>query len=169
MLKKPFVWIFSGALTLIATLSMVLAEQNPGGSAPGSPPQPVLLKSGDLKWAEAPPTVPKGARMALVYGDPATGPYAQFVKIPKGYVFRPHFHSQNEWVTIISGRMAAGFGTEMDMSAGKELSAGGFAFIPTGTPHWAVAKSDVLFYQQVGGAASISYVDRSDDPRGKPR
>ncbi len=166
MLKKRFLGILIAVPAIIFLLSLETKEQSP---IPSTPPPPVLLKSGDLKWKDAPPAIPKGAKAALVYGEPLTGPYAQFVKVPKGYVFRPHYHTQNEWVTVISGRILTGFGTEIDMSAGKELTAGGFGYIPAGTGHWAMAREETVFYQYVGGIASMNYYNQADDPRSKPR
>ncbi|HLG94158.1 MAG TPA: cupin domain-containing protein, partial [candidate division Zixibacteria bacterium] len=123
----------------------------------------------DLQWKDAPPAVPAGANVALVYGNPTTGPYAQFVKVPKGYTFKPHFHEQNESVALISGTVVAGFGNKIDEKSGKALTAGSYGFIPAGTAHWAVAKTDAMFYQHVSGPASVTYIHPEDDPRGVKR
>ena len=169
MSKKSFFWVSTGLLTLIVSLAIAFAEKSPAPPvSPDAPPPPVFVKSSELQWKDASPALPKGAKVAVAFGDPAKGAYAQFVKIPKGYIFRPHYHTQPEWVAVISGRLAAGFGSEIDFNSAKELSAGGSGYIPPGTPHWAMARTEVLFYQYVAGIASVNYLNSADDPRAKP-
>lgn len=170
MSKKLFVWMPPTLAALTLFLVCARAQEKPGSSAPPVPPSPpVFLNDTDLVWADAPPAVPPGAQVAVVHGEPLKGAYSQFVKIPKGYVFPPHRHEQTEWVALVSGTVVAGFGEKINEDSGTVLTAGGYGFIPAGTPHWAIAKTDVLFYQHVGGAASITYVNPADDPRSKPR
>jgi quercetin dioxygenase-like cupin family protein len=170
MSKKIFVWMPSVLAALTLVLACARAQDKPGSSVPPPPPvPPVFLNASDLVWADAPPALPPGAKVAVVHGEPLKGPYSQFVKVPNGYVFPPHRHEQNEWVTLISGTVVAGFGEKINEDSGAVLTAGGYGYLPAGTPHWAVAKTDVFFYQHVGGAASIAYLNPADDPRSKPR
>ncbi|MCI0405671.1 MAG: cupin domain-containing protein [candidate division Zixibacteria bacterium] len=169
MSKKFLIWVVFGILMLISSFLLLFAQEEPTMPQVDMTPPPVFLKPSDLQWKDAPPAVPAGAKVALVYGNPASGPYAQFVKIPKGFTFKPHFHEQNESVALISGTVTAGFGDKIDEKTGTALKTGGYGFIPAGMAHWAVAKTDAIFYQHVSGPASVTYVHPADDPRGMRR
>jgi len=62
------------------------------------------INSGDLKWGPAPPTLPKGAEISVLSGDPSKdGPFVVRLKMPAGYKFAAHNHPRDEYVTVISG------------------------------------------------------------------
>ncbi len=169
-MSKKFLLGFSvGFLILIFSGILLFAQEEPSLPIADVISPPVFLKPSDLQWKDAPPAVPTGAKVALVSGSPASGPYAQFVKVPKGHIFKPHFHEQNEAVVLISGTVVAGLGDKIDEKSGKALTAGGYGFIPAGTHHWAVAKTDAMFYQHISGPASVTYIHPEDDPRGGKR
>jgi hypothetical protein len=47
------------------------------------------INSGDLKWGPAPPTLPKGAELAVLSGDPSKdGLFVIRLKMPSGYKSR---------------------------------------------------------------------------------
>src|SRR2546425_7808760 len=65
----------------------------------------------DLMWKDAPTSMPKGAKVAVLEGDlAAPGPFTMRVRVPAGYKIPPHFHPGIEHVTVLSGSffMAAG-------------------------------------------------------------
>src|SRR6185437_16643754 len=58
----------------------------------------------DIKWGDAPPSLPKGAKIAVLRGDPGqSGPFVIRIEVPAGYKVPPHWHSQDEALTVISG------------------------------------------------------------------
>ncbi len=169
MSKKLLICILLGVLFLVSAFILLFAQEEQSLPIGNVSPPPVFLRPSDLQWKDAPPAVPAGAKVALVSGNPASGPYAQFVKVPRGYTFKPHFHEQNESVALISGTVVAGRGDKINEKAGTVLKAGGYGFIPAGTHHWAVAKTDAMFYQHISGPASVTYIHPEDDPRGVKR
>ena len=51
------------------------------------------LNSRDLEWGPAPPTLPKGAELAVLSGDPSKdGLFVIRLKMPSGYKFPAHNH-----------------------------------------------------------------------------
>src|SRR4029077_4323417 len=55
------------------------------------------MNSSDIKWGDAPPNLPTGAKFAVLAGDPGkTGPYVVRLKLPDGYKFAPHWHPLDE-------------------------------------------------------------------------
>src|SRR5579864_3021842 len=63
-----------------------------------------LFPAADIKWRAGPPSLPKGALMAVLEGDPTKeGPFVFRVKVPDGYKVPPHTHPKTERVTVLSG------------------------------------------------------------------
>src|SRR6185503_5168074 len=80
---------------------------------------------GDFKWVDAPAGLPKGAKMAVIHGDPsAPGLFAMRATLPAGYKVPPHFHPADENVTVISGELYMGMGDTWDESKGHALPQG---------------------------------------------
>src|SRR5205823_675391 len=50
-----------------------------------------IVQANAVKWAPAPPALPKGAQIAVMAGDPGKeGPFAIRLKFPAGYKVPPH-------------------------------------------------------------------------------
>jgi quercetin dioxygenase-like cupin family protein len=61
-------------------------------------------KAPALQWGPAPPVFPKGAKMALVSGDPSQAqPFEVQLSFPNGYRVPPHFHPTDETVEVKKG------------------------------------------------------------------
>ncbi|HXF48981.1 MAG TPA: cupin domain-containing protein [Verrucomicrobiae bacterium] len=169
MPKKILIWFSLVIAILICSGLLLFAQEEPSIPKVETPSRPLLVNSYELNWLNPPAGVRKGARVALVHGIPASEPYAQFVKVPRGYAFKPHFHEQDESVLLLSGTVVVGFGDKIDQEKGTVLTSGAYGFIPAGKAHWAVAKTDAMFYQHVSGPASVTYVHPEDDPRNTAR
>ncbi|QNP46214.1 cupin domain-containing protein [Sphingomonas sediminicola] len=64
-----------------------------------------------LTWGPAPPSLPKGAKLAVVSGDPGqAGPFVIQLKFPPGYAVPPHRHPTDEHVTVVHGALTLGMG-----------------------------------------------------------
>jgi hypothetical protein len=51
----------------------------------------VHINPGSIKWGDAPPSLPKGAKLAVLYGDPSKGgPFCMRLMAPAGYKIPPH-------------------------------------------------------------------------------
>ena len=124
-----------------------------------------LFTPGDVKWLDGPPALPPGAKMAVLEGDPhKAGPFTMRLKAPDGYKIPPHTHSAVEHVTVISGTFHLGMGEKFDESAGRELTAGSFSFMPAGMKHFGWAKGETVIQVHGVGPWKIVYVNPADDP-----
>ncbi len=120
----------------------------------------------DIKWGDAPPTLPKGAKAAVLHGDPGqSGPFAIRLAVPAGYKVLPHFHPADENVTVISGEFYMGMGDAMDESKGHALPAGSVSIMPAGSHHFAWSKVETVIQIHAMGPWGITYVNPQDDPR----
>jgi quercetin dioxygenase-like cupin family protein len=129
-------------------------------------PQHTVYNQSDLKWGDAPPSLPKGAKVAVLTGDPGkAGGFALMAKFPAGYTVPPHFHSQDENVTVISGNLMMGTGDKADAKAAHSVKAGGYSFMPAKTHHYAIAKGETVIEVSGQGPFEVTYINPADDPR----
>ena len=127
-----------------------------------------FLNASDLKWVDGPPSLPSGAKVALLEGNPtAEGPFTMRLQLPDGYSIPPHSHPAVEHVTVISGTFNLGMGEKFDKSGGKSLPAGSFAFMPPGMKHFAWVNGETVVQVHGVGPWKINYVNAADDPRNK--
>ena len=122
----------------------------------------------DVKWLPGPASLPNGAEVAVLFGDPSNeGLFAMRLKMPKGYQIAPHNHAKPEVVTVISGTLRIGSGETADPSKAKPLPAGSFVALAPGKNHYASTDEDTVIQLNSTGPWSISYVNSRDDPRQK--
>ena len=119
----------------------------------------------DLKWGPAPAIFPKGARMAVLSGDPTKpGIFTVRLKMPAGYKVPAHHHPTDEYVTVISGDLHLGMGDKLVPARSKALLPGGFAMAPKGMNHFAWTKNGAVVQVMAEGPFVLVYVDPADDP-----
>ena len=160
--------VFTFALMALAA-AFVLAwadDHKQTDAASGQKPDHIMMTEPELKWADAPPSLPPGAKLAVLEGDPAQpGPFTMRVKVPANYKVPPHWHPADEHVTVISGSFFMGLGDKFDKKVMKELTPGGFAVMVTGTRHFAMTKKESVVQVHGIGPWGINYVNPADDPR----
>jgi quercetin dioxygenase-like cupin family protein len=126
-----------------------------------------VLRPGDLKWADAPPGLPPGGKMAVLNGDPGqAGPFTARLKAPAGYKIMPHTHPTAERLTLISGTFKIGMGEKFDEASMQQMTPGSYLVLPAGMAHYAKgAGKDSVVQIDSEGPFQINYVNPSDDPR----
>jgi len=68
---------------------------------------------------------PAGSESVTLREDPKTGAVELFARYPAGHVFSPHWHSSNERMIVVEGRMSVRNGDKETL-----LDAGGYAYLP---------------------------------------
>jgi quercetin dioxygenase-like cupin family protein len=150
---------------LIAGLGVVgaFAEDKSGSSA-----NHIMVRPSDVTWAGGPPSLPTGAKAAVIEGDPTKeGLFTMRLQLPANYSIPAHWHPADEHVTVISGTFNMGMGDKLDTSRGTALSAGSFAVMPANTRHFAYTKEETVIQLHGVGPWRITYVNPADDPRSK--
>lgn len=126
----------------------------------------VLNVPGKIEWNDGPPSLPKGAKIAVLEGDPAKeGPFVFRVKIPDGYRIPPHTHPKVERVTVISGAFNIGMGDKFDQEKTQAMPAGSYGYWKEGMQHFVWTKGETVVQFHGMGPWSIKYVNPGDDPR----
>ncbi len=172
-MKKAFVVLIA---LLAASLCLAQAGQQPAAQQPAAPSQtpsmgnmpaggsetPEVMTPDVIKWTSFMP----GVQMAVLSGDPnASGPYSIRLKMVDGNQIAPHWHPQDENMTVISGTMQVGMGDKFDAAALKSLPAGSHALVPKEMRHFAKASGETVIELYGEGPFTINYVNPADDPR----
>ncbi len=122
-----------------------------------------------VKWGPVPSSLPKGAMIAVLSGDPSKdGPYVLRLKMPTNYKIPAHHHPTTENVTVLSGSFHAGMGDKLDADKGQTFAPGGFVSLPAGTNHYAWATTETVVQVHGDGPFAIVYVNSADDPSKAP-
>ncbi|HZY84904.1 MAG TPA: cupin domain-containing protein [Gemmataceae bacterium] len=155
------------ALAALGALGLTAATHGEPPAAPHEGPAGMEVVLADkVQWRPGPPSLPKGALVALLEGDPAKeGPFVFRVKLPDGYRIAPHTHPKVERVTVLSGTLYIGMGARFDEKAGRAMPAGAYGHWPAGMRHFAWAKGETVIQLHGVGPWSIQYVNAIDDPR----
>ena len=155
-------------LTLLAAAAALArtGQEGKGGAAGGAHAAHVMLTPDQLKWGAGPASLPAGAQLAVVEGDPSkAGAFTIRLKFPDGFRVSPHWHPSDEKVTVLQGTLGMGLGEKFDAAAGHEMPAGSFAVMPSGVRHYAWAKGETVIQVSSTGPFQITYVNPADDPR----
>ncbi|HEX5273198.1 MAG TPA: cupin domain-containing protein [Gemmataceae bacterium] len=151
----------------LSALALVLGVV-PGGTAhdKADDKAAVIFTPKDVKWQDAPPSLPRGAKIAVLEGDPTKeGPFVMRIKMPDGYRVPPHTHPKQERVTVISGTLNIGMGGTFDADKCKAMPAGSFGTWPAGMQHFGWMKGETVLQMHGTGPWSLTYVNPKDDPR----
>ena len=131
-------------------------------------PAHIVVGEDELAWKDGPASLPAGAQIAIIEGDPSKAePFTFRLRFPAGYQIPSHTHPAIEHVTVLSGSFGIGMGERFDIAAGREHSAGAFVALQPGHPHFAWAREDTVVQLHSVGPWGITYLDRADDPRGQ--
>lgn len=123
---------------IVIALAITLA-----GIGRAAGPAPVIVMPDKIHWTAGTGAM-KGSTYMVLYGDPSKASYfAIRVRMPNGLIFGPHMHGEQENVTILSGTLMVGLGDAVNRAKMMPLPAGGFASIPPGVHHYAMARGPV--------------------------
>jgi anti-sigma factor ChrR (cupin superfamily) len=129
-----------------------------------------LYSPQEIRWAPGPPSLPKGAEAALLYGDPSKeGPFVLRLRFPANYQIPPHRHPGAEILTVVSGTFMLGSGETADKAKAQAMPSGGFTAMPPNMAHYAHTDEVTVVQINSMGPWSINYVNPNDDPRRQPQ
>lgn len=153
---------------LIFALALPLALAAAAGGEQAPPADHGVFPPDAVKWQDGPPSLAKGAKFAVLEGNPAQeGLFTMRLWLPDGFQIKPHSHPAVEHVTVVSGTFNVGMGDTFDAAKGMTLPTGTFAFLAPGMHHYAWATGDTVVQLHGVGPWQINYVNPADDPRTK--
>ncbi|HKE41800.1 MAG TPA: cupin domain-containing protein [Casimicrobiaceae bacterium] len=156
------------SLATMIAMSMVAVVLGSLATSVAATESDAFVNPKDIKWGPAPPSMPKGAKIAVLQGDPSkAGPFVIRLMVPPGYKIPPHWHTQDESLTVISGTFSFGTGDKVETSKAHTLTAGAFHFLSGKDHHYLVAKSEAVIQVNGNGPFDMTYVNADDDPAKK--
>lgn len=154
-------------LAVLAVAAVACAPATTTTNASATAVTPVMLPLG-VQWAAAPPSLPPGARAAVIDGDPTKeGLFTMRLWLPNDYRIPPHSHPAYEHITVISGVFNVGMGNTFTMAGVDELRQGAFKVIAPGMAHFAHAAGETVLQLHAIGPWRLVYVNPADDPRNR--
>src|SRR5215831_15365572 len=106
--------------------------------------------------------------MVVLLGDPfKPGPFVVRAKMIDAMVIPPHWHPEDENITVLDGVLLMGMGDKVDTSAMKEMPAGSFATMPKGMHHFISCRGATTVQLHGMGPLVYKWVNPEDDPERK--
>lgn len=141
------------------TLLLAAMLYGPAVAAPGGEGGFVIVRPADLQWHTV-PGMP-GIQGAAVVGDPSKpGPYVMRARFSAGVMTRPHRHSTDRYVVVISGTWYVGTGEHFDPQNTRPLPPGSFMLHPAGAVHFDGAHEEPVEVQISGtGPVETEWLD----------
>jgi quercetin dioxygenase-like cupin family protein len=136
------------------------------GAHDAKPTHTNLYLPADIQWKDGPPSLPLGAKIAVLEGDPTKeGMFVVRVRLPDGFHIPAHTHPTPERVTVIQGTFKLAMGDNPKRADARVLPAGTYGVWPPGMVHavWIEGETIVQFHGI--GPWAINYVNPADDPR----
>jgi quercetin dioxygenase-like cupin family protein len=167
-MSRSALWIGGVAsIGLVVTLLRAGSPETPGDRPPETElGQMQVYPQDKVKWRKGPESLPPGAEIAVLEGDPSkTGPFVFRVKVPDGYTIPPHTHPKAERVTVIAGTFHIAMSEKIDRTAGQAMPAGSFGYWPAGMKHFAWVTGETVVQFHGIGPWQIRYLNPADDPR----
>jgi hypothetical protein len=157
-------------VALLLTTSSASAQERVTPAGVPDKPHAIVATPDAIKWAAAPGSLPAGAKLAVLEGDPAkAGPFTMRLSLPADYRIAPHFHPVTEHVTVIDGTFYVGMGETFDAATASALPTGTFAALEPGVRHFAFTKVATTIQLHGVGPWALTYVNPADDPRTKAK
>ena len=144
--------------------SVLLVGATVRAEAPAAPADHAAVAGDQVKWGDAPPILAKGAKLAVLYGDPSKdGLFIVRLKMPANYKIAPHWHPTDENATVLSGSLAIGMGDKIDPKT-KSLGPGAFYSLPAKMHHFAFTTKETVVEVSAMGPFQLNYINPEDDP-----
>ena len=159
----------TAAIAAVTAGALTAQEAKPAAQPAEAAAKHVMIAASDVKWGPAPPSLPPGAQMGVLDGDPSVAgqPFVIRAKFPDGYRVAPHWHPTDENVVVISGSFSVGTGDTFNEGTMMALAPGGYAKMPKEVHHYAMAKGETVIQVHGTGPFVVTYVNPTDDPRNK--
>jgi len=154
-------------LGTLATLLFLFPALVPtaAGADPAAHGEHIMVEADKLVWKDN-PTLPPGARIAIIEGNPKeAGLFAFRLKFPAGYRIPPHEHPVTGHVTVLAGTFHIAVGNRFDATSGDAVPSGGYSLMPANTQHYAWVDGETIIQIHGLGPWGIKYVNATDDPR----
>ena len=152
--------LFSLLTILLTTLTLTTAIVNAHDHDvdPSKYEEVTFIDPALLNWIES---AYPGTELTTVFGNPKTPGqvYAIRLRLPANYIVPPHTHTQDEYMTVISGSLNVGIGESVDKSKTTYLPVGGAVGIPGKVPHYAWTTEEMIMQIHAIGPRDTCFIE----------
>jgi uncharacterized RmlC-like cupin family protein len=125
----------------------------------------LLVRAKSIKWSDAPPGLPQGAKVALLQGNPtAPGRYVIRVQLPANYKIPLHSLSNAIDVTVVSGTLYVASAQTLDKKKAFAVKPGDFYHLPALAPQLSFTTNETVLEIHGEGPYEMKYANAADDP-----
>jgi hypothetical protein len=165
--RSLFAVLTIGLVLIIGPLCLAQAKAQKQAEVSHSGMGHKAITPDKVVWTQ-PPTLPSAFQMAVLDGDPAKDG-GQFTIRIRGTDARvpPHWHPNDEHLTVIKGIFLLGTGEKFDQTALHALTAGSYGFMPKEMRHFGQFKGETIVQVHGVGPFKVFYVNPADDPAAK--
>jgi quercetin dioxygenase-like cupin family protein len=119
------------------------------------PGKMVIMNAVETKWQHDAGD-PAGSQTIVLREDPRTQSVELLARYPAGHVFPPHWHSANERILLLEGRLSI-----QNENTAEYLDPGGFAYLPATQPQKmaCVSRTRCSFYVYWDGKLDFHKVE----------
>jgi quercetin dioxygenase-like cupin family protein len=155
--------LITAALLAAITSVVLFAQQASHDTKSG---HASLYPAASIQWKDGPPSLPPGAKFAILEGDPAKeGMFVMRLRFPDGFHIPAHTHPKHERVTVLQGTFKLAMSDNPKLSEAQALPTGTYGVWPPGMIHAAWAEGETILQLHGQGPWAINYVNAADDPR----
>jgi hypothetical protein len=120
--------------------------------------EPIFTAAGELDWFDLDPENAPGVQLATLWGDPGSGAFGAYMRLPAGFNAPLHTHTHAMKVVFVSGTYIQ----EPDGRPVVHLSPGSFMMQPGGDYRHRTScgtDTDCVFFVESGGAFDLFVVE----------
>jgi quercetin dioxygenase-like cupin family protein len=152
------------ALPLFLLVPASFAKDQPAAAAGCS-----VTRDRDVTWVPGPASVPAGAMVAVLEGDPAqAGPFTMRIKFAARTRIPAHTHPAAESVVVVRGRFGIGCGDRYDEDGLQWLGPGDFFTMAAGAPHFGFSRTESVIEIHATGPWGLDPVEPAPAPAAQP-
>lgn len=116
-------------------------------------------------WSPAPPIIPPGAEIVVLQGNPfGSEPYTIRLRFPSGYKVPPHTHPTTENVTVLTGTLLMGMGTQVTDTGLQTFGRDDFFSMSANSAHFITTQGETVIQIHGIGPVAFNYVNPADNP-----
>ena len=141
------------AVTFLVSSSTLFSQDLPKGA--------IQIRADDIVWTDAPPSLPPGAKISVLEGNPMLeGIFTMRVKFPPYYRLETHTHPKDERVTVLEGAVYVGFGSALDTANAQKFTEGSYYLNPMNEAHYVFTGEEGVVFQVTGlGPWGLNYTE----------
>jgi hypothetical protein len=159
--------LFGGvAAAAIGASLMACSDRNqPPASSFAKTEGQLLVRAKSIQWSPAPATLPAGAKIALLQGNPKeAGRYVIRVQLPANYKIPFHWVSNDMDVTVVSGALYIATTQSFDKRKAFAIKPGDFYHLPARASQLVFTKNETVLEIHGDGPYTLAYTNPADDP-----